>query len=244
MYTRHADKGAWKVNEQELRNALPADEAELILSVLKNEFSDMKEIIPLKLDGLERSLRLGDSVYEDLPPRSVLIALDSGKDRAELTRALAVARIAQQEKQQRGENKKRVDILSTGAKELTSLLADSDPSTWGPYAQMMQDEGISEEEAIVRWLKDMNKIESGVDPVKHPKESVERYQKLLQILQASVTSKQVPVVILGIGHSGPLGQMKYEKQGKEISSQETPKFCEMFTLNKEGELVSTKQVGI
>lgn len=63
IIVRHGDKGKWKVDEQELRAELPPEEAELVLSVLKSEFEGVAET-PLKLDGIKRSLRLGDALFE------------------------------------------------------------------------------------------------------------------------------------------------------------------------------------
>ena len=66
IITRHGDKGSWKIDESELKGKMSEPEATLVLEVLRNEFPDMKET-PLKLDGLVRSLRLGDKVFDEAP---------------------------------------------------------------------------------------------------------------------------------------------------------------------------------
>ena len=65
---RHADKGAWKIDEAELRQRLTEEEANLVMSTLQTEFPDLKET-PLKIDGLVRSLRLGDELFNDAAER-------------------------------------------------------------------------------------------------------------------------------------------------------------------------------
>lgn len=241
---RHGDKGKWEINEQELRAEFPPEEAELVLSVLKNEFEELTET-PLKLDGIKRSLRLGDALFDKLPPRSVLVSIDSGKDRAQLTRAFATARIAQREAQDRARDEKtakQVDMLHIDEEELVKLMADSSDKTWMPYAEMMAKQGISEAEAVARWLNEVNRIVPRTDPAMHPAESAERYRKVVRTLREKITSDQVPVVLFGAGHSGSLGQIRYERLGREATADDAPKFCEMFYFDKEGNLVKTEGV--
>lgn len=242
MMARHGDKGSWKVNEEELQSRLPKDEATLILSVLQNEEPDMKET-PLKLEGLERSLRLGDRVFSLLPERAVLVVADSGKERARLTRELVTGRIAQQEErfnQKHPDARRRIDMLHLDGEEIARLMQDSHDGTWGPYADAIK-EGISESEALSMWLQDMNKPNADVPAEQHPKESSERYRQALSMLREKVTSEKVPVVYLGIGHSGSLGQMKYEKLG-DVSPEEIPQFCELYILDEDGEYIRSEGV--
>ncbi len=241
---RHADKGKWTINAQELRTRLSEDEATLVETILREQFSQLREI-PLKLDGVVRSLRMGDSLFASLPNKSVLVVTDSGRDRAQLTRAFVTARIAQRETQYNEEHvrdKKRIDILHVDDEEITKLMADTHPDTWVPYAKMMEVEGISENEGVARQLHDLNKPDAAVDPRQHPKESAERYRSVIQKLRTMVTSEQVPVAIFGIGHSGPLGQIRYEHQEGVFTADDTPQFCELFSFNDEGRLVGTKGV--
>mgnify|MGYP001613972035 FL=1 len=247
IIVRHGDKGKWKINEEELRAELPPDEAELVLSVLGSEFEELTET-PLKLEGVKRSLRLGDALFESLPQQSVLVSIDSGKDRAQLTRALATARIAQREAQDRARDDKtakRIDMLHVDEEELVKMMADSSDKTWTPYAEMMTKDGISEAEAVARWLNDMNTPETQVDPAIHPKESAERYRRAIQELRSRITSDNVPVVLFGAGHSGSLGQIRYEKLGgRAATAEDAPKFCEMFRFDKDGNLVDAEGVEI
>lgn len=241
---RHADKGKWKVDEAELRARFTAEEAELVKTVLATEFPGLEET-PLKLDGIERSLRLGDALFEQLPPRSIFVSIDSGKDRAQLTRALATARIAQREAQDRARDEKtakRVDMLHVEEGDLVKLVADASDKTWTPYGEMMVKEGISEAEAVARWLNDMNNPEAQIDPAIHPKESAVRYRQLVRMLREQITSDQVPVTVFGAGHSGALGQIRYEQLGRDATSGDAPKFCEMFSFDKDGNLIETKGV--
>ncbi|MBI2551912.1 hypothetical protein HYW17_01260 [Candidatus Uhrbacteria bacterium] len=246
IIVRHADKGKWQIDEQELRVELPPEEAELVLSVLKSEFKGLTET-PLKLDGIQRSLRLGDALFESLPKQSVFVSIDSGKDRAQLTRALATARIAQREardKKEHGEGAKRVDMLQVDEEELVKLMADSSDKTWTPFAEMMARDGISEAEAVARWLNEMNRIVPRTDPAIHPAESAQRYRQVVRTLREKITSDTVPVVLFGAGHSGALGQIRYEKLGREAIAEDAPKFCEMFTFDKDGNLVETQGVEV
>lgn len=242
---RHADKGKWTVNEDELRAHLREDEANLVLEVLKKDFSQMTET-PLKFDGLIRSLRLAEQIYADLPQKSVLVATDSGKDRAQLTRALVVARISQLEAKDRklnGDDKaKRVDMLLADTKDITTKLADSHPDTWAPYQHMMDEIGISESEALARWINDMNNPKFQIPPDQHPKESSKRYRDVILDLRKMVTSEQVPVVILGAGHSGPFAQVRYDDLGRPTTADDSPKFCETFIFDNAGKFVESRRV--
>ncbi|OGL65646.1 hypothetical protein A3B21_03225 [Candidatus Uhrbacteria bacterium RIFCSPLOWO2_01_FULL_47_24] len=247
IIVRHGDKGKWKIDEQELRASLAPEEAELVLSVLKSEFEELTET-PLKLEGIKRSLRLGDALFEKLPERSVLVSIDSGKDRAQLTRALATARIAQREAQynkEHGKDAKRVDMLQVDEKELVKLMADSSDKTWTPFAEMMTRDGISEAEAVARWLNEMNRMVPRTDPAIHPEESAQRYRQAVRTLRERITSDKVPVVLFGAGHSGALGQIRYEKLGvRPATAEDAPKFCEMFMFDAEGNLVKTEGVEV
>lgn len=246
IIVRHGDKGKWKIDEQELRAGLAPEQAELVLSVLKNEFSGLTET-PLKLEGIKRSLRLGDALFEKLPPQSVLVSIDSGKDRAQLTRALATARIAQREAQERARDEKtakRVDMLHVDEEDLVKLMADSSDKTWTPFAEMMAREGISEAEAVARWLNELNRMTPRTDPAIHPAESAQRYRQAVRTLREKVTSDKVPVVLFGAGHSGSLGQIRYEKLGRPATAEDAPKFCEMFYFDEQGNLTKAEGVEI
>ena len=247
IIVRHGDKGKWKIEEQELRSGLAPAEAELVLSVLRSEFEGLTET-PLKLEGIKRSLRLGDALFEKLPQQSVLVSIDSGKDRAQLTRALATARIAQREAQDRArgeETAKRVDMLKVEEEELVKFMADSSDKTWTPFAEMMVRDGISEAEAVARWLNEMNRTTPRIDPAIHPAESAERYRQAIRTLRERITSNKVPVVLFGAGHSGSLGQIRYEKLGdRTATAEDAPNFCEMFTFDADGNLVKTEGVAV
>src|SRR3989338_1408811 len=246
IIVRHGDKGKWKIDEQELRVSLAPEEAEVVWSVLKSEFEGLAET-PLKLEGIKRSLRLSDALFEKLPSQSVLVSIDSGKDRAQLTRALATARIWQREAQDRArgeETAKRVDMLQVDEEELVKLMADSSDKTWTPYAEMMVRDGISEAEAVARWLNEVNRMVPRTDPAIHPAESAQRYRQAVRTLRGRITSDKVPVVLFGAGHSGALGQIRYEKLGRSAVAEDAPKFCEMFTFDADGNLVKTEGVEV
>lgn len=246
IIVRHADKGSWKVDEQELRAQVPGDVADTILLVLRNDFPNMSET-SLKLDGLVRSVRLGDTLFNRLADHSVLVVTDSGKDRAQLTKALVTTRIHMRENawnKEHPDEQKRIDMIAAEGDDVARLMADSHPDTWPPYAQMMKDEGISESEALVRWLHDMNRADASVPPDQAPKESAERYRALIQSIRGGVTSEQVPVTLLGVGHSGSLAQIKHEDAGRELSAKDMPQFCEMFQFDESGKLQATEEVEI
>ena len=89
---RHGDKGKWQINEQELRERLPTDQADLVLLVLSEQFTDWKEL-PLQFEGVQRSIALADKLFSQMPDRALVLITDSGKDRAQLTRALVAERL-------------------------------------------------------------------------------------------------------------------------------------------------------
>lgn len=241
---RHGDKGKWSVDRDELQQSLPPDEVELIMSVLHEEFADARET-PLKKEGLIKSLRAADWLYKHLPINGVLVASDSGKDRARLTREIITARLAQLEakdKQEHGSAGKRIDILAIDAKEITHLLADAHESTWTPYGEMMKNEGISESEAISRWLVYMNDPKAVIDPHVSPQEAAERYRTFMRLVGGSITSENAPVIILGVGHSGSLGQIRYEETGGPVAPSETPQFCDIYEFDAKGKL--KKVIGV
>jgi hypothetical protein len=248
VFIRHADKGKWTVNIEELQEQFPKDEANLVQTVLESEFSDMKEI-PLKLDGINRSLRLADKIFQELPLRCVFVAADSGKERPQLTRALVTYRLAQleaKETKERGKDAKRVDMLQIDEADIAKLLADASPDTWTPYAKKIEDGEVIESEAIARWLNDMNGPDNQIDPAIHPHESAERYREAVRRLRGLVTSEQVPVVYFGAGHSGSLGQVRYEEQlgGNPATAQDSPEFCEAFFFDEQAKLIRTERTEI
>ncbi|MFH1890421.1 MAG: hypothetical protein ABIJ91_02560 [Candidatus Kuenenbacteria bacterium] len=257
ILVRHADKGKWTIDKGELKSdpRLKQDEVELIMSVLDREFNDLKET-PLVKDGLIRSVKLGEKQFTEITNhpefkqagnKAVMIAMDSGRDRAQLTRALATNRTAQLEdqynKDKSEDEQMRIDILHLEAEDIAKMMADSDDSTWGPYGKMIE-KGATEAEAVLQWLKDMNQPDSGVDPAIHPKESGERYKNIIQQIHKRVNVKDVPMFIFGVGHSGSLGQLKYEKMGDQMTAEDSPTFCEMHGFDKDGNLLNTKRVDI
>lgn len=218
IITRHADKGSWQISEESLSRVFPAEQISLVMGVLKNEFPEMLEAgeTPLKLEGIQRSLKLADNLYDKLPVQSILVTLDSGKDRAKLCRHLVNERLSQRE----GKDK-IIDMLEIDGKEIVSMLADSSPDTWDPYDRMIKEEGISEEEATYRWLNDMNNPNNDIAPEILPKESAERYRQFVKLVHDSIKQskdsdsnrRQSPIVLFAVGHSGSLGQALYEDRG-------------------------------
>ena len=240
---RHGDKGKWQINEQELRERLPTDQADLVLLVLSEQFTDWKEL-PLQFEGVQRSIALADKLFSQMPDRALVLITDSGKDRAQLTRALVAERLFQLETQSKyTDHQKRIDMLQLTAKEVTDKLADSHPDTWTPYGEMIEKEGISESEAIARWINDMNKEDMGISVDKLPEESSRRYRELMSSVRREIQSDQ-PLILVGVGHSGSLAQIRYEEQGRKITSEETPKFCEMFKFDKTGKLLDIEEAEV
>ncbi|HAI73916.1 MAG TPA: hypothetical protein DCS28_00065 [Candidatus Moranbacteria bacterium] len=256
IITRHADKGTWKLNPEELKSKLTAKEFNLVMSVLENNFPEVVKLgeVPLKLDGIIRSLRLADNLYAQLPKESILVVMDSGKDRTQLTRHLATARLAQLEAQGESQNKKdakRIDMLEIDSTELVKLLADAHPDTWKPYAEMTKGpNAIDEMEALLQYFHAMNKSDVKFEKTKLPKEAAERYKQFIELVHSVVTKserpqsdqRQSPVILFAVGHSGPLGQMSYEKQQGQFSIDEVPHFCEEFHFDKKRELVGTEKI--
>lgn len=246
IIARHADKGKWEVKEDDLRARLPQEQANLVMTILGEEFPQWKEI-PLKLEGIVRSLKLGEELFAELPERSILVATDSGRDRAQLTRALVTARVQQLEQEynkEHGKDAKVVDMLRIDGKEITDMLSDAHPDTWPPYADMMEKEGISEGEALARWINDMNKPGATVPPEQAPQEASKRYRDVIQKIRQMVTSEQTPVTLFGAGHSGSLGQVRHEELGRPTTADNSPQFCEMFKFDQESKLIGSKRVEI
>lgn len=256
IITRHADKGTWKFDREELKSRLTDKEFNLVMSVLENDFPDIFKSgeVPLKFDGIIRSLKLADSLYAQLPKESILVVMDSGKDRTQLTRHLATARLAQLEAQGESQNKKdtkRIDMLEINSTELVKLLADAHPDTWKPYAEMTKGaNAIDEMEALLQYFHAMNERDVKFENTKLPKEAAERYKQFMELVHSVVTKsdkpqsdqRQSPVILFAVGHSGPLGQMNYEKQHGQFSIDEVPHFCEEFHFDKKRELVGTEKI--
>lgn len=246
MLIRHADKGKWTINENDLKNAFPEDQANLILNILKEERPGASDI-SLKLEGLKRSMKLADEIFEQLPPNSIFITSNSGKDRAVLTNSLITGRINQLEQtynKQNPKTQKRVDILQideSNAKEIISMLADADEATWAPYAEMMEKEKISEQEAIARWVQDMNSPISSIEPEVSPKVAANRYRSFILKLKNMFPGKNVPVTIFGVGHSGALAQIEFEKNPGSKTAEEMPDFCQIYKFDENAELIDTKK---
>ncbi|MDD2807055.1 MAG: hypothetical protein PHW95_00850 [Patescibacteria group bacterium] len=248
IIARHADKGSWQISEESLTQIFPAKQAALVVEVLQNDFPEMIEAgeTPLTLEGIQRSLKLAENLYDKLPAESILVTLDSGKDRAKLCRHLVTERLSQLEGKE-----KIIDMLEIDEKEIVSLLADSNPDTWAPYELMMKNDGLDEGEAIFRWLNDMNDPSIDVAPEKSPKESAERYRQLVKLIHGSITQaqdgnshqRQSPVILFGVGHSGSLGQALYEDRGG-ITAEEVPHFCEQFQFNNDGKIVASEKVDL
>jgi len=242
---RHADKGMWPISSEEITSALPHDKASLLINTLKEEFPNLKET-PITLDGITRALNLADKIYAQLPKNGVLIATDSGKDRAEFTRTLINARIAQLEsidQNTNGKDAKRIDMAVIEDTEIIKALQDTDPATWEPYGKMIKKENISEAEAIARWINEQDALPNAED-AETPKASAKRYRKLIRSLRQRITGKKVPVIFLGVGHSGPLSQARYEKQGRPMTDADVAKFCEIFEFDADGNLIQTEETEI
>ncbi|MBI5530297.1 MAG: hypothetical protein HY918_02240 [Candidatus Doudnabacteria bacterium] len=243
--TRHADKGTWQINKDELKQNLPEDEANLVLGVLSEELPEKTETT-LKMEGLIRSLRLGDKVFESLPQgRNIVISIDSAKDRAKLTNDLVCARIDQlsnKNKKTSNKNGKDVDIIRIEDLNLRKLLSDADEATWAPYADMMKNEGISENEALVRWMNDMYNSKPEVDDKIHPTEAIERHQKLIKNIFNNITSENSSITFLGIGHSGTLGYFQRENMNEDAKLGDEPEFCQIYQFNTDGKFLNTAKI--
>lgn len=219
------------------------------MGVLKEEFPHLEKT-PLKMEGLVRSVRLGDKLYEMAAPRQVIISINSGKDRAELTGAIATRRVSQRESNKKNEEKKRIDMLQIESEELIALLKDADDSTWGLYGDMIKNDGISEADAILRWLADMNKVDAGVSSDVHPHEASERYRKLIALVREKIQvgkdkqGNDIPLMLFGVGHSGSLGQIRHEDMGQANNPGDVPQFCEMYQFDNNGKLLKTEHVDL
>ena len=105
--------------------------------------------------------------------------------------------------------------------------------------------GMSEFDALARWANDMNKGDAPIPADQHPSESGDRYRTFLKLIRKKVQTtgkdNDVPVVFLGIGHSGSLEQIAYEEKGGDLTGEESPQFCEMFVFDKEGSLIKRQE---
>lgn len=237
---RHADKGSWTVDYNQLEERLGKENSLILKEVLETNFPGMAET-PLKIDGLQRSLAFADKLYVSLPGNAIVLFMDSAKPRARLTSKIIAGKLYFLEKADKS-GKKRVDMAEVQTDELVNILEDASEATWEPYGEMIKDEGISEEEALARWMNGMQKdIE---DAKNHPHEAAERYRGIIRKIRELFTSKAVPVYFIGIGHSGALGQIRMEEGLKEAKANDAPGFCEVFEFDNEGKLVRTEKTEI
>jgi len=246
MFIRHADKGKWKIDFNELKTSLSEDEAILVKNTLKQNFPELNES-PITLEGIKRTMQLANDIFEKLPKNGLLISMDSGKERAFFTRSLIDARIAQLETINEKNYKtkaKRIDMMLIEEKDLRQALKDTNAETWKPYGKMVAEGLKTEDEAIALWINDTNTSDSIIPDEISPKGSAERYRKLIRSLRERITSDKVPVTFLGIGHSGPLSQIRFEKQQNPASAEDAAKFCEIFEFDDKGNLIGTKQTQI
>ena len=243
---RHADKGKWEVNDEELASAFPKDVAVLVRAVLKEELPEASEI-PLTLEGLKRTLKLADEMFRELPDDSILVVADSGKDRAHLTSALVTARLHQMETQHNVKHKefpKNIDMLKIDAGEISKMLADAHGGTWQPYGEMVQSGEKTELEAMAQWIMDTNQPNADIDYPVSPKEAGQRYRQLIQNIRSRVTATKKPVIFFGVGHSGGLAQIGYELNPAIKSAEDMPDFCEIHKFDSESNLIEKRKVEI
>jgi hypothetical protein len=229
---RHADKGTWKIDEDELNRKFSPGDSTIIQTALSGETES-----PLKIEGLARSLKLAKTLYNLLPDKAVLLVMDSGKPRAVLTRELATLKLDSLAK----EGQKTIHMAELDTGSLISELRDADASTWGPYDAMMTREKISEEEALARWMTDMQKLDN--ETPEHPHESSNRYREIIKDIRTNITSEETPIYFLGVGHSGALAQARMEDEKIETAQiSDVPEFCELFGFDDKGKLIETKKI--
>lgn len=242
---RHADKGEYTYDEVQIKNELPEKEANLIKTVLR-EKGLTDEVLPLKLEGLKRSVKAGEVVYDRLPKHSVLIMVDSRKPRADLTQSIISTRIAQLESkyQDDKERGKRVDMLHVDDEEFSKLMQDEGTETWSTFAAMMKAEGINENEGIARQVNTFDKTGAKIPGSESMSEAAARYKKVLTELRSRVTSENIPVVIVGIGHSGPLSVIAHQEKGSDINEVDIPQFAEMFVFDSNNKLIGREKTEI
>ncbi len=249
IIARHGDKGSWKIDADELRASLPPEQAQLVQTVISEEFPGMTDT-PLTKEGILRSLALAESMHDDLPPGAVVVFSDSGKERAQLTRALVAGRVQQIEEHGAAEGKqpKLLDVLRVDSNEIARLLEDSHDATWTPYGAMVSAGTIEFDDALARWVNDMNKPNANIPADQHPRESSERYRTFLKLIKEKVQTAgkdaEIPVVFLGIGHSGSLEQVAFEEKGVDMTGEESPQYCEMFVFDKHGALIKRQETEI
>ncbi|RJR32009.1 hypothetical protein C4569_00620 [Candidatus Parcubacteria bacterium] len=255
IISRHADKGSWKIDRQDLENDDRLDEkdVDVIMNTLNLDFSDLKET-SLSKDGLIRSIRLGDKIFNDIvdvltqeqKKKFILLVADSGKDRAKLTKAIVANRIAQKEDEFNAKAKDllEINILQLEPQNMPAWLKDSHNDPYEPYGERVKKGELTEDEAITQWLKDLNQPGLEIVPEKLPKESGDRYRSTIRKLMRRITSEKVPLSLLAVGHCGPLGQIEYEDKKGDISPEDIPNFCELYRFDKKGNFLKKESVEI
>jgi hypothetical protein len=233
---RHADKGSWPIKFEELAESLTKEDRQIAESVYKNDFTGL-EISPLKIDGIKRSLALGQKIYNELPQKSIFLTLHSTSPRAELTTKLVLGKLNSLE------GEKTIHLAEVDIKELTGILKDASMETWTPYEQMMKEKGISEEEALAKWMNDMQKT-TNISSSIHPSEAANRYRKAIAEIRKRITSENTLIFFMGVGHSGALGQIKMENGFQEAGKDDSPQFCEVFKFNDNGEFIGSEKTEI
>ncbi len=252
LVVRHADKGSWKINEEELRAQLPGDVVSRIMAVLRHEFPGMLEKgeTPLKLEGIKRSIKLGENLFSKLPDRCILVVMDSGKDRAQLTRHIATNRIDQLEREynKNNEQKKGIDVVEVDDEEIAKLAAYSDPKSWAPYRAMIDRKEISADAAALQWLMELNR---GKDGQKSPEaEGGKRYRQLIEMVHKNVSGGKdrdesgqvVPIILLVVGHNESMAQIMLEEKGGVMKAEDLATFCEQYQFDNTGKLVGTEKL--
>jgi hypothetical protein len=248
---RHADKGSWQINKDELIGLLPDTkereaEANKILAIIKETCEELgldKNTLALKPEGLIRARKLGEKVFNLLPlGRSFLVVIDSNKPRAALTSAEAVGKIHEMEKTQK---EKTVDMIKVDEEKFTQMMLDEGTETWPKFEKIMEAEGISESQAIARQVNEITGKTEKELGIESPEEAENRYRKIIQILKRQITGEDNPrVIVFGVGHSGPLALIRRKEAGQDIGEENVPQFCEIHMVGEDGKLIGTEKVNL
>jgi len=249
--SRHADKGSCPVDQDFLRSNLSAEDAKVALSTLKSHFSDMRES-PLTSTGIERSLRLGDELFDLLPDRAVVVSAHSTSDRSALTMYLAMKQVVKREKVSKidEDSRKNIDCIVLNDDLVKQSLedTDSDKGGWNQYGKPMMEDGLDQDSAVAALVEAANKGHLGVEIQKvFQKEEAGKYREVISKILSDMTTEDtrnsdVPIILFAVGHSEPLAQFKYEHLGEQLPASESPAFCELFEFDKDGRVVSTKGI--
>jgi len=256
-------------------DGLSRDEAKTVLqTIYGNErlfglmFKDAN--LPLTIDGLRRSIALGNSQFEMIKEKLLKIGgkhaviasfVNRKSNRNSLTGLLAIQQIKNRldafNKTLETSERINIKIHERGLKaeeaRVVALgLADLPDATWKKYEESRKPkeeggEGLSVYESVRRMIKELRGKTDHLSET--PEQGAERYKQfvlhMFEVLKEDYRDESAVVrVAMAIGHSGPLLERKdifLSSNGvKELKENYGVDYCEKFFYRNDGSLERTE----